>query len=722
MVPFVIAGSVVGMVIALVLVTAFGGGAQWHWFTRVAQGASVGAIFGLFLGLGRGVWRPGVPLPVRGPVPGQAPQLWDPWLDSGRDQRWIATDAAIVRIDEQPMVQAEDIGSLSAQRALVRPRVVAPETREGVLLEDEIGALLQSDRRGYVRIVGGPGAGKTTALRHLGAILPPWARDRVQLVDEPDVAVDDPNRSLIIFAGIQVAQSPNPIATYGLALWRQDDLIEYLLAAHREQCASVMARLKTCADQSFVRGMPELWTIVLDHMAGDDSIRDVRSALRRELTARLGAHPMRKQVEDLCLTVIQRTSNLQKVAPALEAPGDESALAAFAEELFRLIRHRPIQLLLAADRIAAIVQSGRAALALCHQLPRELIHEAALQIADDAVSLQHLRDWFNRSSLCRAVHPMAASLLHAAMPGWRPEPAYQPRLKGAYLDRVDWPGMILSGVDLRSADLEAANLAGADLNGALATGARFCGANLQGAKLVGCRALGADFNWADLSFVHAVGAQLQRAEMDCARLIQADLRKASLREASIRGADFNGANLADACLAGLILREAQFEGARFNGADLRSCDLEGMKLAAPDFARTNLQKALLTGSRMPEANFAGADLRDAGLAEIDWPGANLSSADLRGASFHLGSSRNGLVGSPIACEGSRTGFYTDDYLDREIKPAEEIRKANLRGADLRGAAVEGVDFYLVDLRNAKYTREQAEQLHSCHAIIDDRSA
>ena len=103
-------------------------------------------------------------------------------------------------------------------------------------------------------------------------------------------------------------------------------------------------------------------------------------------------------------------------------------------------------------------------------------------------------------------------------------------------------------------------------------------------------------------------------------------------------------------------------------------------LTVPDFHDVDLPRALLTGSRIQEANLMGADL-SAGLAEIDWPGADLHDSDLREASFHLGSSRNGLVGSPIACEGSRTGFYTDDYDDQDIKPAEEIRKANLRGAD-----------------------------------------
>ena len=110
-------------------------------------------------------------------------------------------------------------------------------------------------------------------------------------------------------------------------------------------------------------------------------------------------------------------------------------------------------------------------------------------------------------------------------------------------------------------------------------------------------------------------------------------------------------------------------------------------------------------------------VRETRLADIYWPGADLRDCDLRGASFHLGTTRSGLVGSPIACEGSRTGFYTDDYYDQDIKRAEEIRKANLRGADLRGANIEGVDFYLVDLRDAKYSQEQAKQLRQSRAIL-----
>jgi len=46
-----------------------------------------------------------------------------------------------------------------------------------------------------------------------------------------------------------------------------------------------------------------------------------------------------------------------------------------------------------------------------------------------------------------------------------------------------------------------------------------------------------------------------------------------------------------------------------------------------------------------------------------------------------------------------------------------VRKANLRGADLRGAQVFGTDFYLVDLRGARYSDHQAAHFRRCGAIL-----
>jgi uncharacterized protein YjbI with pentapeptide repeats len=130
-------------------------------------------------------------------------------------------------------------------------------------------------------------------------------------------------------------------------------------------------------------------------------------------------------------------------------------------------------------------------------------------------------------------------------------------------------------------------------------------------------------------------------------------------------------------------------------------------------------QARIEGAQAREVG-GGHTLRGAKLADIEWDSADLRKADLRGATFHMGSSRSGLVGSPIASKGSRTGFYTDELNEQDFKSPEEIRKANIRGADLRGAKIDGVDFYLVDLRDARFDSRQAEQFRRTGAILVTR--
>ena len=89
-----------------------------------------------------------------------------------------------------------------------------------------------------------------------------------------------------------------------------------------------MARLKASNDRNFLKGIPEVWTVVLDRMACDESIRDVRAVLRTDLTARLARYPEARIIaEDFCLNSIVQNAN-----PVLDPP--LSALASTSPTVY----------------------------------------------------------------------------------------------------------------------------------------------------------------------------------------------------------------------------------------------------------------------------------------------------------------------------------------------------------------------------------------------------
>ncbi len=99
-------------------------------------------------------------------------------------------------------------------------------------------------------------------------------------------------------------------------------------------------------------------------------------------------------------------------------------------------------------------------------------------------------------------------------------------------------------------------------------------------------------------------------------------------------------------------------------------------------------------------------------------GCNLRNADLSGCLFHLGGSRDGLVGSPYPSHGTRTGFYRDDLEELVFKDAEEVCRARIVHCDLTGANIQNIDFYLVDLRGSIVSADQRDQILSTGGIID----
>ena len=51
----------------------------------------------------------------------------------------------------------------------------------------------------------------------------------------------------------------------------------------------------------------------------------------------------------------------------------------------------------------------------------------------------------------------------------------------------------------------------------------------------------------------------------------------------------------------------------------------------------------------------------------------------------------------------------------------QIQEALAEINEMRGARIDGVDFYLVDLRGAKYDPKQAEHFRRCDAILFSRA-
>ncbi len=363
-------------------------------------------------------------------------------------------------------------------------------------------------------------------------------------------------------------------------------------------CSSVMGRLALVkAEADRLGGNPELWDVVLSEMLADPSLDGPASALRKEFAAIVPDAERRHRFQGDCFSALCNPA-LRFQSLRLHNP---------STSLKRLIRHRPVQLLLAADWIARAVKHRLDAVALSGSLPRDLVLEAAARIVHDPEAVDRLRSLITEED--RRIHPMIASLLHALRIGWKPD-SPTPRLMGAYLEEASWPAIDLAGADLRDADLGGANLSRSRLDGANLAGGNLVGANLLLASLVNARLDKADLSRAmlsqtrgerscfrsarleaaDLVRAHLDHAILENADLTQSRLTEASLIHADLRSSKLAGADFSRADLSGALMQGLALRLAQFTDARFAGSQLSACDLEGMRLPGAHFAGADLRK------------------------------------------------------------------------------------------------------------------------------------
>jgi uncharacterized protein YjbI with pentapeptide repeats len=562
---------------------------------------------------------------------------------------------------------------------------------------------------------GGPGSGKSTALALAAGYL---GRHAIGVLDEPgQLELTAARLTGPVLAAFAVG--PAPANALELCPWTDDDLIEYSLLNHSGACASIMKRVLAMADRHRLAGIPALWSAALDLLAAREDVRSVDDILSEIIRAHAKGWDLRK-ARNAAWSLLWLN----------RMPGK-------ADERGLLLRYRPVRLYLQAQHLAFVLTQKSVGRVLKRIPPDEVIEAAKAMLIKSEKAIGSLRgaaDGRNSS-----VHACAATLLTAIGVPWRPREGHVPVLEAARLDGARWDGCKLPRLRAGRASFVGASLSACDLTEAHLGGADLSGANLAGVVLEGAGLGGALLRDADLTRAVLKGAVLARADLsgacleealcekarfsfatlDGVRAVRADLSDGHFEWTSVRGADFTAAVLSGSELTHVELCEAQIVAVRAEQTLFNRCNLAGLHVPAGSFRRARFLESDLTCSNMPAADFTGARLHNCGLADVEWEGATLRDADLTGSTFHMGSSRSGLVFSPIASEGTRTGFYTDDYDDRSHKHPEEIRKANLCGVDVRGAKVEGVDFYLVDLRRAKYDTAQAEWFRRCGAILKD---
>lgn len=595
--------------------------------------------------------------------------------------------------------------AIEPRRAAVRPRVLVCAGGVARLLSEEVAELLARGQRAMVWLRGEVGSGKSTALAHLAA---EFAGDaRLRLYDGVMPTAGDHLVDVVAHAGWlrRPSQPAPPLQEWTMAPWSDDECLEYLQVRHRQRAFAAWTTWRATNAEHDLRRWPGLCTEVLDVLARDDGPADAHQALREilhGLVATLGEAPRRRALQQF----LRR------------GPGGQSHMQASNERERRMLQSRTACALLAVEHLLACATAASGFVMPTLAWSRELALAIMVVLQQEPAREASLRTWLRSDG--ERDRRLAWSLLAVANQGYRPEP--DPLRDGAhaFLAFTDLEGMTLLG-DFSGAHLAHARLQRATLQCRLHHAA-LRGADLTGAKMVqaSCRGLSAPGLIAPR--LSADQCDFTRAQLTGACLQRASLARAELHEANLADVDFQGANLEFANLSHTDLRTARLQGANLRGARLhhvRASDVICANLAA---VGSDWSYADLTGSRLPAARLSCGVFDGCGLANVDWQGADLRDADLRGATFHLGNARCGLVGSDLASEGSRTGFYTDESFEDHFQAPELVRKANLQDCDLRGAKLDDVDLYLVDLRGAKLDAKQRSWARRCRALLGEQAA
>lgn len=597
----------------------------------------------------------------------------------------------------------------------VRPRVLADSALESELLTDALERLEnEAQTTGTTYRVRLGGCGRKTALQFLN-----------QSGDGLSASIlSDSSVFQSVSKNVDISILPNCAADIELQLaaWETDELIEYMLANHAERCNEVMQHV--LKDNLPLGGSPAVWQPILELMAkSQTAISPIEAALQLFDASSPNEKP-------------KHTSNLLDAMISLGPAGffhQRELVVKLSKLCAILLRINETRDEILARRIAERLRR-RDRKALQAWMTGNLLSQIAKHVADEPRVKGFLTRCFRKNYLAGVV----GSLLYRIDPDWRPADTEERlELLNGEFEQANWQRIRLIGHNFRFANLKFANIRDCLMIGCSLNSTRLHGAELDGARILRATALYGDFSQASL-----VDSKIGESEFRQTNFCNSNLQSAAVSESQFLGCDFTNATLAaakftqcrwyrcilmdttfedcifdDCYLSNLDLSNKHMANVSFANSKLNSCDFENSSLDNIYFASTRLVNTLYTDSSAESCDFRRANLKGAGLAGINWTNCDLSGANLTKVAFHLGSSRSGIVNSPFPSHGTRTGFYTDDIEDVDCKPPEAIRKAALLDCDLRGANLDGVDFYLVDLRGSRFDEKYRKHLMGCGAIL-----
>jgi len=620
--------------------------------------------------------------------------------------------------------------------SLVAPRVTQFQGEERILISDAIEVMLVPSKLQQVLLqLGKPqvvyldGADSQIALEYLRDF---YGNDpRVKIA--PTFLWDDWEEfdeacRVLIHTDKAIASTQ----WFSIAPWDRDDLIQFLLAAHPAQCGLILGRIPS-ETYGKVRGGVSLWIGIVETMLAfpneDDLHRILVSILRPKLTAvhSVHLHDSMNWLGDQFLSAYSQSSKTH-------LPESIEKMVLLSDDpLYRSLLSIPsLQSRIASDRFAELLrQSNKSILKASYR--SELITEVSKRLQGN----ESVAD-FLKKCVYGKYASTAVSILSQIDPTWKPPKGKDYKFQNAYLSGASWAGSYLEETKFGGATLTNMCLDDSVLNDSILHFTRCDGISAEDACLRGIKAnkasfVGAHFcraemcvtSWEDCDFRQS---DFGSALLDGSSFVRCDLRDTSFRSAvsnrvqfcdcNLKGSDFSDAQLGSSSFQGLDLRSTVWCRTNLNKANLERAVMDSMSMEHCNLYEATLFEASLTGSRMRETSLLRANLANTKLGEVNWENCDLREAILTGATFHYGSTRAGIVGSPYPSHGTRTGFYSDDREELYFKEPELIRKASLVGCDLRGARFPGVDFYLVDLRGAILDPLQRELLGSAGAILD----